>query len=413
MSYVFINHQFIYESGIDLKDQLSMRKLDLAFYLERIAKRSIQKREIYDLFYNLDIGLLILLARTIRGYYRSGPITYSRKVFINLVNLCRDTCSYCTYKKEPRESGLSMLNPDKVIEIAELGKKFHCTEALIVTGESPEQKYSEVRNWLKTHGCCSTIEYVDKVSDLILKKTGLLPHTNAGTLSVKELAILRLTNVSLGCMLESSSGRLAGRNMPHEYAPSKNPRARRRTLENAGRLKIPITTGLLIGIGENSDEILESLFMLKDINDEYGNIQEVIIQNFVPKSDTPMRNIAGPPLEYLIRAIAISRIILPDMNIQVPPNLNPIYFGNFLNCGINDWGGISPVTIDHVNPESPWPKIEDLTAITEHAGHRLRPRLPVYPEFIIKGRDFINDNLWQYVRSLSGPDGLVREEYLK
>jgi FO synthase subunit 1 len=410
---VFINHQFIYDCVQDLKKQLTLRNVDLVYYLEKILKRSVQKKEVYDLFSNLDTSLLILLARTIQEKYKRGPITYSRKVFIDLVNLCRDTCSYCTYKKELGDVGISMMNPEKVIEIAELGKKFNCTEALIVTGESPEQKYSEVRSWLKTYGCGSTIEYVDKVGDLILKKTGLLPHTNAGTLNPDEMAMLRHTNVSLGCMLESSSERLTGRNMPHEFAPSKNPRARRRVLENAGRLKIPITTGLLLGIGENSDEILESLFMLKDINDEYGNIQEVILQNFVPKPRTPMRNIHGPRLEYLVRAIAIARIILPEMNIQVPPNLNPIHFGEFLNCGINDWGGISPVTMDHVNPESPWPKIEDLAAITENAGYRLRPRLPVYPEFIMEGSDFIDGNLWQYIRPLSGPDGLVREDHFK
>ena len=393
--------------------QLDDIRRDIDCLTEYGIKHLISKDEIFYLNDNYDTNALISLARTIRNRYKQVPITYSRKVFINLINLCRDTCSYCTYKKQPNQSGLSMLNPDQVLSIAEVGRRYRCTEALIVTGESPEQKYSEVRSWLKTYGCGSTIEYVDKVGDLILKKTGLLPHTNAGTLNSDEMAMLRHTNVSLGCMLETSSERLTGRNMPHEFAPSKNPRARRRVLENAGRLRIPITTGLLLGIGENSDDILESLFMLKDINDEYGNIQEVILQNFVPKPKTPMRNIHGPPLEYLVRAIAIARIILPEMNIQVPPNLNPIHFGKFLSCGINDWGGISPVTVDHVNPESPWPKIEDLTAITENAGYRLKPRLPVYPEFIMEGSDFIDGNLWQYIRSLSGPDGLVREEYFK
>ncbi len=372
----------------------------------------MSKKEIYDLTMNLDTLSLISLARTIRLRCKPGPITYSRKVFINLVNLCRDKCTYCTYKKEPTDSDVSMLSPEKVLKIAENGSRLRCTEALIVTGERPEQKYPEARKWLKSIGFSSTAEYIDKISNMILKKTGLLPHTNGGILNREELSILKETNVSLGCMLESSSERLLGKNMPHEFAPSKNPKARKKILENAGGLKIPMTTGILIGIGETVEENIDSLFMIKEINERYGNIQEVIIQNFVPKSNTEMREIPAPPLNYFIRIIAISRLIMPDMNIQVPPNLSPNNYGLYVDAGINDWGGISPLTIDHVNPHSPWPDIKELMDVTKSSGYILKPRLPVYPEFILDKNEFIHDNLWKYIRALSGSDGLVREEYL-
>jgi 7,8-didemethyl-8-hydroxy-5-deazariboflavin synthase len=386
--------------------------LDIDYLAESTTKRQISKDGLYRLVENCDIKSLVSLAGRIRSHYRQGPITYSRKVFINLLNLCRDFCSYCTYKKQPNQYGLSMLNPDQVLSIAEVGRRYRCTEALIVTGESPEQKYTEARAWLKSHGCDSTIEYVDKVSKMILKNTGLLPHTNAGNLGREELSLLRETNVSMGCMLESSSERLSERGMAHEFAPSKNPNARRRILEYAGQLRIPMTTGLLLGIGETFDEVIDSLFVLREIHEKYGNIQEIIIQNFVSKPDTVMRNMPGPPLDYFVQAVALARIILPDMNIQVPPNLNPHNYSKFIDCGINDWGGISPVTIDYVNPESPWPKIQEVIAITQQAGYVLRARLPIYPEYINEKPGFINENLRENIHVLSGSDGLVREDYL-
>jgi 7,8-didemethyl-8-hydroxy-5-deazariboflavin synthase len=386
--------------------------LDFDYLAECTTKHQISKDELYRLVENCDTKSLVSLAGRIRSHYRQGPITYSRKVFINLLNLCRDFCSYCTYKKQPNQYGLSMLNPDQVLSIAEVGRRYRCTEALIVTGESPEQKYTEARAWLRSHGCDSTIEYVDKVSKMILKNTGLLPHTNAGNLDREELSLLRETNVSMGCMLESSSERLSETGMAHELAPSKNPKARRRILEYAGQLRIPMTTGLLLGIGETFDEVIDSLFVLREIHEKYGNIQEIIIQNFVSKSDTVMRNMPGPPLDYFVQAVALARIILPDMNIQVPPNLNPHNYSKFIDCGINDWGGISPVTIDYVNPESPWPQIQEVTAITQQAGYALRARLPIYPEYINEKPGFINENLRENIHVLSGSDGLVREDYL-
>jgi 7,8-didemethyl-8-hydroxy-5-deazariboflavin synthase len=395
-----------------LERQLNDRMVDINYLAESTMKRRISKDELYSLIDNCDTKSLVSLAGTIRSHYKQGTITYSRKVFINLINLCRDVCSYCTYKRQPNQYGVSMLNPAQVLSIAEAGRRYRCTEALIVTGESPEQKYAEVRAWLKIHGCNSTAEYVDKVSKMILKNTGLLPHTNAGNLSREELSLLKETNVSMGCMLESSSERLFARGMAHEFAPSKNPRTRRRTLENAGKLRIPMTTGLLLGIGETFDEVIDALFVLREVHEKYGNIQEIIIQNFVPKPDTLMRNVPGPSLNYFFQALALARIILPDMNIQVPPNLNPNDYSKFIECGINDWGGISPVTKDYVNPESPWPKIQDILAITQQAGQVLRARLPIYPEYIIEKRGFINENLRENIHVLSGPDGLVREDYL-
>jgi 7,8-didemethyl-8-hydroxy-5-deazariboflavin synthase CofG subunit len=353
---------------------------------------------------------IVAAAGSVRDTTRPEIITYSRKVFINLINLCRDTCSYCTYKKEPDDPLLSMLGPDQVMAIAEAGKKSRCTEALIVTGERPEQKYSEARAWLRTLGYASTVEYIHDLSQRILQKTGLLPHTNAGSLTKKEMAQLRDTNVSMGVMLESSSQRLMGKGMAHEGAPSKNPKVRIKTLQGAGELRIPMTTGLLVGIGETQEELVESLFVIKNLHKEHGHIQEVILQNFEPKPETGMANFPSTPKEYFLRSVALARLVMPDMNIQVPPNLNPGIYSRYIDAGINDWGGISPVTIDHVNPEFPWPSIESVRSVTASRGKRLRARLPVYPEFIKGG--FISEGLEKYTSLFIDQSGLVREDYV-
>jgi len=281
-----------------------------------------------------------------------------------------------------------------------------------VTGERPEQKYPEYREWLKKYDCSNTAEYVDQISKLILEETGLLPHTNAGTLNYDELSLLKKSNVSLGCMLETSSERLTGNNMPHEFAPSKNPRARIRVLENAGKLKIPITTGLLIGIGETLEEIVDSLIVIREINQKYGNIQEVIMQNHVPKDNTKMKSFLPPTLDLFLLIVSLARIIMPHMNIQVPPNLSPNHYSTFIDAGINDWGGISPLTIDFVNPESPWPDIKEVKQATNMAGYNFRGRLAIYPEFLLNKREFIPKNLWNYITPLSDSSGLVKEELI-
>lgn len=355
---------------------------------------------------------LVAAAGKVRDLTRPGVVTYSRKVFINLVNLCRDTCSYCTYKKEPGDPMLSMLRPDGVLAIAEAGRRALCTEALFVTGERPEQKYSEARSWLSSLGHSSTVDYIQEMSELVLEKTGLLPHTNAGSMTKKEMAQLRDTNVSMGVMLETSSERLMGKGMAHEGAPSKNPKVRIKTLEGAGELKIAMTTGVLVGIGETPEELIDSLFVIKELHEKHGHIQEVILQNFEPKPDTGMANFASTPKEYFLRAVALSRLVMPAMNIQVPPNLNPAIYGRYLDAGINDWGGISPVTIDHVNPEFPWPTIDSVQKVTEEKGKSLRARLPVYPEYLKKDGGFISERLEEYVRLFADGSGLVKEDYL-
>jgi FO synthase subunit 1 len=378
--------------------------------LHQAMKFGITKSEAYQLMAECPTDMLTMTASTIRDRTKPNVITYSRKVFINLVNLCRDSCTYCTYKKEPGDPLLSMLNPDQILAIAEAGKKFCCTEALFVTGERPEQEYEQARKWLSSFGYSSTVEYICSMSELVLDKTGLLPHTNAGSLTKKEMSMLQGTNVSLGVMLETSSERLMEKGMPHENAPSKNPKVRMKTLKSAGELRIPMTTGLLVGIGEEQEELVDSLFVIRKLHQEYGHIQEVIMQNFAPKPETGMTQFPPVPQEYFIRSVAIARIVMPDMNIQVPPNLNQEIFGRYIAAGINDWGGISPITIDHVNPEFPWPSIGLVRKVTESKGRRLKARLPIYPEFL-KGGFITSERLQEYASLIADNSGMVKEDY--
>lgn len=373
--------------------------------------KEIGREEACALMRYSDTDQLFELANRIRKNRKGNVVTYSRKVFIPLTNLCRDTCSYCTYKKEPADPDAVMMKPEQVLGIAEKGRKTKCTEALFMTGEKPEQKYGEARAWLNSMGYSTTTEYIIHMSELVLKKTGLLPHTNPGNMTKEEMIQLRETNPSLGMMLENVSERLCSHGMVHELAPSKHPKVRLKTLETAGELKIPFTTGLLVGIGETPEELVDSLFAIKRLHEKYGHIQEIIIQNFSPKSDTPMALAPTPTINYMLRAIAIARLIMPEMNIQVPPNLNPNHYSRYLNAGINDWGGISPVTVDHVNPEFPWPKIDDVKNTSERKGFVFRARLPVYPEYIWKD-GFLSDNITEYVHALADEKGLVKEDYL-
>jgi 7,8-didemethyl-8-hydroxy-5-deazariboflavin synthase len=379
--------------------------------LNRAVESGIAKAEAHQLMAGCSTDMLVAAAGRIRDRARPSAITYSRKVFINLVNLCRDTCTYCTYKKEPGDPLLSMMSPKQVLAIAEAGTKFKCTEALFVTGERPEQKYGQAGAWLRSLGHSSTVEYIREMSELVLEKTGLLPHTNAGSLTKKEMSTLKDTNVSLGVMLETSSERLMGKGMPHEDAPSKNPKVRIKTLASAGELKIPMTTGLLVGIGETLEELIDSLLVIRQLHENHGHIQEVIMQNFAPKPETGMAQFPPAPSEYFVRAVAMARIIMPGMNIQVPPNLNPDIFGRYIDAGINDWGGISPVTIDHVNPEFPWPSIASVQKVTEGRGRRLRARLPLYPEFL-KGGFITSERLLQQISLIADSSGLVREDFI-
>jgi FO synthase len=309
-----------------------------------------------------------------------------------------------------------MLNPSQVLSISEAGHKLKCTEALLVTGERPELKYTEAKKWLNSLGYKNLVELLSNLSETILKKTGLLPHTNAGSLTKKEMSILKSTNVSLGMMLESSSEKLLDIGKAHEKAPSKNPKVRIKSLISAGELRIPITTGLLIGIGEQFEDIIKSLLLIKKINEQYGNIQEVIIQNFRPKIGTNMENNRSPSDTYFLKCIALSRILLHNINIQVPPNLSPDIYSNYIDAGINDWGGISPLTPDYVNPEYPWPTIKEVNSVTNSRGFALRARLPLYPEFIVdqtKLRNFVYPDLKEFIEPLIDEKGLVKEEYIQ
>lgn len=359
----------------------------------------IAKKEPFEL-YNTAMKL--------RNKHKQKTVTFSKKAFFNLVNLCRDVCDYCTYKSEPGQQKISMMNKKNIGDLARLAKKYGCIEALFVTGERPEQKYQEAREWLKKNGFSSTFEYLVYASEIALSE-GLFPHTNAGNLTKSEMSELKKTNVSMGLMLENSSERLTEKNMPHHLAPSKNPRARIRALENAGEIKMPMTTGLLIGIGETPNEIIDSIFAIKKIDGKYRHIQEVILQNFQPKQDTKMGDFASAEENYFKIIVALTRVIMPQMNIQIPPNLSPDSYQSFLQVGINDWGGISPLTPDYVNPEFSWPKIEYVTKNTENAGYELKARFPVYPEFM----HLVNSDLYDKMSELMDGDGMVKKECWK
>ncbi|MGQ0376856.1 MAG: 7,8-didemethyl-8-hydroxy-5-deazariboflavin synthase subunit CofG [Nitrososphaerota archaeon] len=347
-------------------------------------------------------------AQILRNKNKKNVVTFSKKVFFNVINLCRDVCSYCTYKAEPVESKLSMMNKDDIIQLVHLAKKYRCVEALFVTGERPEERYDVARKWLKNNGFSSTAEYLVYCSEIALEN-GLFPHTNAGNLTKNEMNDLRKTNSSMGLMLENSSERLAEKNMPHQFAPSKKPKERLRVLENAGELGIPMTTGILIGIGETENEIIESIFAIKKIHDKFGTIQEVILQNFQPKADTIMSGFPPVDENYFKRIVALTRVIMPDMNIQIPPNLSPKSYQSFLSAGINDWGGISPLTPDYVNPEFSWPKIQNIEEDCKKAGFELSARFPVYPEFF----SFVDSTIRDKMLEIQDKYGFVKREYWK
>ncbi|MDH3278714.1 MAG: 7,8-didemethyl-8-hydroxy-5-deazariboflavin synthase subunit CofG [Nitrosopumilus sp.] len=349
---------------------------------------------------------LFSVAQSLRKKFKKDSVTFSKKAFFNIVNLCKDTCSYCTYKSEPDEVKLSLMSKQQISELLGLAKKYRCVEALFVTGEQPEQRYQEARDWLKENGFKTTAEYLIHASELALE-TGLFPHTNAGNLNYEEMKELKKTNVSMGIMLENASERLTEKGMPHHLAASKRPKIRLEILENSGKLGIPMTTGILVGIGETMDEIIDSLFAIKRLNDRHGNIQEVILQNFQPKPDTKMRDEPSADEKKFKLVVALSRIIMPQMNIQIPPNLSPKSYQSFLSVGINDWGGISPLTPDFVNPEFSWPEIDKVDENSKKAGFNLKCRFPIYPEFF----SFISKELRDKISVIQNEEGFVKEEY--
>ena len=341
-----------------------------------------------------------------RALRRGTVVTYSPKVFIPLTKLCRDVCHYCTFARPPRRGERAYMSEEEVLEVARAGAAAGCREALFTLGDKPERRYRVAREELAELGCETTVEYLARCAGLVLEETGLLPHTNPGVLTREELAALREVSVSQGLMLETTSERLAERGRPHFGSPDKLPAARLETIRLAGELRIPFTTGMLIGIGETREERLDALLAIRELG---GHLQEVIVQNFRAKPGTKMADHPEPSLDELLWTAAAARVILgPEAHIQCPPNLSGDDFGRLLDAGIDDWGGVSPVTIDHVNPEAPWPEIERLRAETEVRGCTLAPRLAVYPEYV-SGR-WLDPAVMPHVLRAADAEGLARDD---
>ncbi|MEU6713137.1 bifunctional FO biosynthesis protein CofGH [Nonomuraea sp. NPDC046802] len=349
----------------------------------------------------------------LRAVGREGVITYSRKVFIPLTRLCRDRCGYCTFATAPHKLPAPFLSPDEVLEIARQGAAMGCKEALFTLGDRPEDRWHQAREWLDAHGYDDTLSYVRAMAIRVLEETGLLPHLNPGVLSWRDLQRLKPVAPSMGMMLETTSRRLfEEKGQPHYGSPDKDPAVRLRVLEDAGRTNVPFTTGILIGIGETVTERAESIFAMRRVAREYGAIQEVIVQNFRAKPDTAMRGLPDADLRELAATIAVARLVLgPRVRLQAPPNLVDSEYELMIRAGIDDWGGVSPLTPDHVNPERPWPQIDDLAARTAEAGFVLRERLTIYPEYVLAGEPWLDPRLAAHVAALADPEtGLARED---
>lgn len=354
-----------------------------------------------------ELPAILDAAATLRDRGKGRTVTYSRKVFLPLTNLCRDDCGYCTFKRDPGQPGARTMELEEVLAVCDAGARLGCKEALLSLGDKPEVRFPEHRDWLRHRGYRTTMDYVVAASRAISTETGLLPHANPGLMSERDLLALRDWNVSVGLMLETVANRLGGTGGPHEHAPDKRPARRLRTIETAGRLGIAFTTGILFGIGETRAERVESLLAVRDLHDRYGHIQEVIVQNFRTKPRIPMAGRPEPTLDELRRTLAVARLLLgPDVNVQAPPNLSPGTYPALIASGLNDWGGVSPLTIDYINPEAPWPHLAALEAATAAAGARLRERLAIYPEFIHRP-GFVPEALRRRVLTSVDDAGLV------
>ena len=357
---------------------------------------------------------LCAAAATLRDQGKGRVVTFSPKVFIPLTRLCRDFCGYCTFRQDPASAGDQLyMTQEQVLAVAQHGEKLGCTEALFTLGERPELRYPEAQQWLNQRGYRTTLAYLAEMCRLVAENTRLLPHANPGTMSRHEMEALRPWNASMGLMLESASLRLHQTGGPHELAPSKRPRVRLRTIELAGELGVAFTTGILIGIGETRRERVEALLAIRELHRRFGHVQEVIIQNFRAKPGTPMAQSPDAGTDDLRWTVAVARLLLgPGMNLQVPPNLSAQDYPVYLNAGINDWGGISPLTIDYVNPEAPWPAIAELRRRSAALGFELRPRLPVYPEYVSEHRAaasrFLPQTLHAQVSALADNQGYVK-----
>lgn len=348
-------------------------------------------------YLDADYNDILTLMMEANSYRKNSTITYSKNVFLPLTDICRNECGYCTFRRGPESFDAQILMEiPEVSEILQKGDDFGCHEALFTFGENADE-FHEVSHALEKQGFKSMIEYLYFLCEETLNKTNLLPHSNPGVLKKKDLKLLREVNASMGLMLENSSSRLM-RTIVHSKSPGKEPKLRIKTIENAGKLKIPFTTGLLIGIGETIKERADSLLQLRKLQDQYGHIQEIIIQNFKPKPGIPLENLKEPSMMEMIKMVLVTKVLFPDVSVQVPPNLNMQSAQVFLLAGADDWGGVSPVTIDYVNPEAPWPEINELKVLTEDLKFKLEERLPVYPKFI--SGEFLSETVLDKIQSM-------------
>lgn len=353
---------------------------------------------------------LLGAAAELRDRHKGRVVTFSPKVFVPLTNLCRDFCGYCTFRKAPDEPGAKTMTLEEVLRVVGQGKLLGCTEVLFSLGDKPEAIYPEMKKVLAAGGHQRTLDYLYEACNVVLEETGLLPHSNPGLMGWSDLRRLRQVNASMGLMLESVSERLLLPGGAHDNAPDKKPAARLRTIAEAGKMRIPFTTGILIGIGESWEERIRSLIAIRDIHQRYGHVQEVIIQNFRAKPTIPMHAHPNAARDDMLKTIALSRLIFGgDMNLQAPPNLTPDGYELYLEAGINDWGGVSPLTPDFINPEAPWPALERLREKSAEAGFELKARLPVYPEYIARGEEFLSSPMLSNVERLCGSDGFVKQ----
>lgn len=358
-----------------------------------------------------DEGVLAALTEAAHASKLAGKgdvVTVSRNVFLPLTNLCRNRCTYCSFAKQPDSPEAHTYTLDEVAEVVRGGVKTGCTEALMCLGDKPEIAYRAHREWLAERGLGTTVDLVLEACRVAFEG-GMLPHTNAGILSAEEMTALRPWNASMGLMMETTSQRLRGRGMAHFHAPDKDPAVRIRMHEEAGELRVPFTTGLLLGIGENDEERVDTLLTIRDLADRHGHIQEVIVQPFHPKPGTPMR--ATPPIrdDEVIGWVALTRLVMgPAMNVQAPPNLAPEMLDRLATAGLNDWGGVSPVTVDFINPEAPWPAIDRLRELTERSGQKLRDRGPVYPDWVLGRPDFFDPRILDAMPRFATDEGYAR-----
>ena len=375
------------------------------------SSRRLDDEEVLSLAGFDDTRSLMSVAGAIRDAGHQNTVSYSRKVFIPLTHLCRDVCHYCTFAQVPRKLKAPYLTPDEVLKIAQDGAKAGCKEALFTLGDKPELRYKAARDGLKELKQDSTLSYLRDMAQMVLDETGLFPHLNPGLMTADELAEMRKVSISMGIMLESASDRLTEKGMPHYGSPDKVPARRLETLRLAGEAKVPFTSGLLIGIGETRYERIESLLALRDANEPHGHIQEIIIQNFRAKAETLMVNAPEPDMNELLWTISLARIIFgAGMNIQAPPNLSPGIFEQIVDAGINDWGGVSPVTPDFVNPEAPWPHLTDLADKTAGAGKLLIERLALYPEYANDLPQWVDPSVEPLVLQAIDGSGFARTE---